>query len=146
MWLGVGALGLALALRAAVADGWAARADYLAQIRSSQEAAAAFRQAQRWDPWMGRYPIEHGVVLLQAGQIARAAEQFSRAVSLSPWDARAWVSLGLSAWKLGRHDQALHAMQQAAGRDPTNPTIAAWLAQMRVRPQAARTSQQKEAR
>jgi tetratricopeptide (TPR) repeat protein len=62
-----------------------------------------------------------GTAALNAGDLAGAADRFSRAVAALPDDRRsadAYNSLGWSLYKLGRYDEAIAAYQKSVALDP----------------------------
>jgi putative inorganic carbon (HCO3(-)) transporter len=131
-----GVVGLCLAVRLAVADGWAARGVLRDRAGDVQGAASAFENAQRWDPLASRYPLEHGMRLLgrlrqppqehSASLLEQARQQLQRVVELSPWQGSAWMQLGLVSWQLGRSEELIPIARQLQHLTPTAPSGWFW--------------------
>lgn len=67
-----------------------------------------------------RDPIETGIALHRAGDIARAEVQYKRALAAAPGDPRAMHLLGLAAFDKGRPERALQLIAKALARAPAN--------------------------
>lgn len=84
-----------------------------------QEAADHYRRALEHDP--ARFDALNllGLILLQGGDHARAAEMLQRAVQSHDGHAPTWVNLGFARQSLGEVDAALHAYDVALTLDAT---------------------------
>jgi Flp pilus assembly protein TadD len=66
--------------------------------------------------WASRYALAD--TYREAGDCARAVEQYQAAIEIFPSEPRAFNNLGLCLAQLGRTDEAIDALQRAAGLDP----------------------------
>ena len=89
----------------------------MAEVRSRQnridEAIAHYSEAVRLAPDEAEWQVNLGLLLVQKGEMARAAESFERAVRLRPQDAESYNNLGAMLARLGRLPEATAAYTRA---------------------------------
>jgi len=71
----------------------------------------------------GQADNDEAVSQYQEGKMELAIEGFQKAVKADPKSAEAQYNLGLSFNKMGKHDEATEAFNQATALSPTNPAI-----------------------
>jgi len=90
----------------------AAQAAQAKDANQIDQAMSLYRQALRLNPKWGEGWFYLATLLYDRDSFAEAAEAFREATNLSPKIGTAWVMLGLSEYKLGRHDDSLEHLQK----------------------------------
>lgn len=88
-------------------------------------AVKSYAQAIRRAPAVGRYRANMGVALAAIGNLERSAEELAAAVRLNPRDAVARFELSETLSLLGRHGEALAALDPAACAVMDRPALLA---------------------
>jgi tetratricopeptide (TPR) repeat protein len=90
------------------------------------EALESYRQAQRIQPFDGRWPYLIGMVLAEQGQTDDALLNFTASIALMPSQASAaWIRSARVLLDAGRAEQALLAVERALERDDASASAMA---------------------
>lgn len=95
-------------------------------------AGAAYEQVLQANPKCGEAYRDLGILLLDAGVLAKASEALAAAVRLAPNDPGAWYHQGLVSKLLGRDEAALEAYARAIEIKPDYAEAYANLAKMAI--------------
>ncbi|MCI0663946.1 MAG: tetratricopeptide repeat protein [Acidobacteria bacterium] len=90
----------------------ASQAAQAKEANQIEQAISLYRQALRLNPKWGEGWFYLATLHYDRDSFAEAAEAFRKATNLSPKIGTAWVMLGLSEFKLGRHDDSLKHIQK----------------------------------
>lgn len=71
--------------------------------------------------------LEQGICLSDLDRYEEATERYSSAVSMAPDHPGAWYNFGVTLFRMGKLDEARHAMQHALELEPDNSLTAAVL-------------------
>lgn len=97
--------------------------DWLAQAKAARQAGRLDEAATLLDRLLAQQPHVApawnllGLVKLESGSAADAAQSFQRAVEVDPSPPFAWFNLAKALRALGQHDAELQALDQALSRD-----------------------------
>jgi hypothetical protein len=130
-------------LRPAAIDSAAARALVQRGLHAMEggrikQAADEFQKATLADPTNGAAWLGLSEVAFQDSRYVDALEHARKAARYAPRAARSHEALGLSAFKLGRYQEALRAYERARALDPRNPGIADEITRVKMKLQMQR--------
>jgi tetratricopeptide (TPR) repeat protein len=111
-------LGAAIAANERNAAAHADLASALSVLNRLSEAASCMARAVQLEPLMPTFLIEHGNMLLDLGETARALERFERALSLAPADMAALIGCAAAHLQAGRPSAALDCCDRALNVAP----------------------------
>jgi tetratricopeptide (TPR) repeat protein len=131
-WL-VGNQGAARALRIAallVLCGWAGIDQVRFMLGTSASSVSALTRAAALNPYDSSVQRRRARALIEQGRYQEADAEYRRELAANPADAEALVNLGVLATKFGKEDDAVLFWERARTVDPSNTTIAGYLAQV----------------
>lgn len=109
----------------------AAWLDLIGRLVAAQRPAAAIgavRRAIRVHPAIVSLRLRHAALLLSAGDVAAALEEYGAAVAMAPDRPEPWLGLTDALWRERRFEEGLAAVRQATAAHPEHPVLLARLA------------------
>ncbi|MCA9655357.1 MAG: tetratricopeptide repeat protein [Myxococcales bacterium] len=92
-----------------------------------EEAAGVYESYLDEDPINVDILVEHGICLSDLDEFELAVERFELALTLEAVHAGAWYNLAITLYRMGQHEEALSAMENALRADPESPLTLAVL-------------------
>ena len=113
------ACSVALQYRPDLVDLYVARSAVYLDLRQFDAAEADARTAVRLDPGSSAGFNNHGLALVQRGDVTHAVADFERAIALNPKNSNAYLNVGFAYRRLGVHQASLAAFERAVAVAPT---------------------------
>jgi tetratricopeptide (TPR) repeat protein len=107
---------------------------YISQLESAGPAAPAMAAATGGE---AATAIQYGNTYMQQKNYASAVGWFKKATQAEPSNAKAWQLLGNASFAMGQRSEALNAWDQSIALDPTNSSLASYVAQVKASSPAA---------
>ncbi|MDX1549078.1 MAG: sulfotransferase [Lysobacter spongiicola] len=99
------------------------------QARRMEAAAAHLQRASELLPRNPVLRCELGKVLAQTGQMEQALRCFEQAAEAAPDEVEPWLLIGVTAGRMGRTRDAVHALRKAHSLSPSQPMVQRELAE-----------------
>jgi len=109
----------ALALDQRSADAYGAQSEVLDDEGRSADAIASVQKAIDLAPDYWRWPVVKGNYYYAGGKLEEAAEQYRKAVELTPDNSTALLDLGLASLHLGHYEEAQANLEKSAQIEPS---------------------------